>query len=452
MMLWKKLFKKLKSQDKRLIPSDRLLAILGIAVLLVVCAQFWGLGLFVFILVNGVLLGIILLDGFTLSQFPSVSALRKKDMLFEIDQWNRVEVVLSSSAPLNTFMWIKDDYPDGFSVSQRQFTLNWQGETEQAFSYQAKPHRRGRHFFHDVHIRMESRWKLLVIQERLRCEDEAKVYPSLEVTRRVRKGMPLFHSNEGRSIKRIVPSGSEFSHIREYQPDDDPRNINWQSTARIGKLVSNVYQPLMGQSVIILLDCGRMMGIQNEGRTQLDQTLEAALGFASVALKRGDQVSLLAFADDIICWLPPGKGINYIQKMIEATFDIKPSYAESNYVHAWQYVRAQYQHKVLITLFTDMVNISFSDQLAEMLNMTVKKHHLLLVSMQDSKLGEIENQMPETLEIALKQHVARSLKNERKQALHRWRGRHVHQVDVPPQRMASAAIQSYLEIRRKQTI
>ena len=96
--------------------------------------------------------------------------------------------------------------------------------------------------------------------------------------------------------------GWDFSHLREYVPDDEPRAINWTATARQGHLVTNVYQPEQGQQIAILIDCGRIMGIREDGQTKLDRSLEAALVFATLAIERGDRVSLIACSNQIKCW------------------------------------------------------------------------------------------------------------------------------------------------------
>ena len=191
--------------------------------------------------------------------------------------------------------------------------------------------------------------------------EEVHVYPSLEPTRKVRKG--VYHQqNEGdQFVTRSFGTGREFSHLREYVPDDEARNINWLATARAGKLVSNVFQPEMGQHVAILLDCGRLMGVQDEGRSRLDISLEAALGFAAVALQRGDRVSFLAFSDRVIRWVPLGMGMQHLQKLIDACYDLEPSYIETDYLCAWEHLMKTHKQKTFVALFTDMSNLSFSE-------------------------------------------------------------------------------------------
>src|SRR5690606_10626334 len=93
---------------------------------------------------------------------------------------NEVTIHIYAEKPLYTEMWLQDDYPQGFEVDQRMLHLVWSGEEKQSISYYAKPHRRGRHVFHDVHMRMMGRFRLFCYQFRFSESAEVRVYPSLE--------------------------------------------------------------------------------------------------------------------------------------------------------------------------------------------------------------------------------------------------------------------------------
>jgi uncharacterized protein (DUF58 family) len=347
-------------------------------------------------------------------------------------------------------MWIRDDFPHGFVVDKRTMEIDWRQETRQTVTYSAKPHRRGKHCFHDLHLRIESKWKLLLVQERIPARQEVKVYPRLEPIRRVRKGYYRRQSlPDGALTMRTFGVGREFSHMREYQPDDDPRQINWLGSARQAKLISNVYQPEAGQEVAILLDCGRMMGVQNEGESQLDRALEASLGFAAIALERGERVSFLAFSERVLRYVPPGKGMAQLERIIEATYDLTPDYAESNYVAAWELITKSHHSQALITLFTDAANIAFNDSLSRMMNLAKKHHTVLTVSMQDPRWKEIKNRDPKREEDFYRQLVVEQLEIERTQMLKRWKSKKVITLDVEPNQLASEVIYSYLELRRR---
>ncbi|WP_170839878.1 DUF58 domain-containing protein [Lihuaxuella thermophila] len=438
------------SRVKSIIPSSRLLFLLFLGLIGTVAGAGWGWGWLFFGLSNGLIAGLVAIDAWMLSQMPPFTARRKTDFLFELEEDNSVTLHLETSVPVTVRTWVRDDYPQGFQVSARTLEVNWEDETKKTVLYHARPHRRGRHRFQDIHLRVESKWKLLIWQQTISAPLEVKVYPRLESVRRVRKGLYRRQSMaEGSPVARAFGDGREFSHIREYLPDDDPRNINWMGTARQGKLVSNVFQPEVGQQVAILIDCGRMMGVQNDGQSQLDRALEAALGYAAIALERGDRVSFLAFSNRVLRWVPLGKGMSHLQRIIEASFDLDAGYVESDYLQVWDFIGSSHRSKTLITLFTDAANLAFSETMPSFIARAKKKHLVMTVSMQDPRLKRLGTLPLQSEEAVYQSLVVKQLHEERKQALQQWGSKKVVALDVEPDKLASAVIHSYLQIRNR---
>lgn len=127
--------------------------------------------------------------------------------------------------------------------------------------------------------------------------------------------------------------------------------------------MTNQYRPEQGKVLTILLDCGRMMGVELEGKTKLDLTIESALTLAAVALKQGDQVALLAFSHEIKTYVPPGRGLAHLHTLVEAVYDLQSDFVESNPLQALEYLHRQQKRRSLIVLFSDMENYLLEDQL-----------------------------------------------------------------------------------------
>jgi uncharacterized protein (DUF58 family) len=449
MTWWKKFCRRRSSPGKAVVRSSLLLTLLLGVLVATLTAAWWGWGWLFFAMGNGVILGLAAIDAWQLRRLPEFTATRVIDSLFEIGRDNPVIIRVDVSRPIHLKMWLKDDFPHGFTVTRRQFEITWQGETSRTLEYGARPHRRGLHVFQDLHLRVESPWRLLIFQQIIPARAEVKVFPRLEAVRRVRKGKYKRQSlPDNQPVSRAYGAGREFSHVREYLPDDDPRFINWTGTARLGKLVSNVYQPEIGQHVAILLDCGRLMGVQNEGLSQLDHALEAALGFAAVALQRGDRVSFLAFSDRVLRWVPSGKGMAHLQTIIEASFDLEAEYAESDYLAAWEPLSSHLRHRSLVALFTDAANLAFSETMGQMISRAKKRHVVMTVSMQDPRFKQLAEQLPATEEEVYRTLVLEQLMKERRESLQQW-GKKVVALDVPPDKLAAAVITSYLEMRNR---
>lgn len=105
--------------------------------------------------------------------------------------------------------------------------------------------------------------------------------------------------------KRRLGVGTEFAELREYGIGDDLRFIDWKATARLSQPLVRVLEPEREQTLLILLDRGRLMTAQVQGLTRFDWGMNAALSLALAGVSRGDRVGLGVFDRTLHTWLPP---------------------------------------------------------------------------------------------------------------------------------------------------
>src|SRR5690625_1701129 len=145
-----------------------------------------------------------------------------------------------------------------------------------------------------------------------------KVIPDLTEVRAYLQDAQRFLVHEGSKVKRDQVGTGEFASIRSYVIGDDPRLINWHQTAKLQEVMTNVYEPEQGKHITILIDCGRMMGVELKEGNRLERSLEAALTVAAAALQRGDYVAVLAFSKEVHTYIPPNKGIEHLQTILRS--------------------------------------------------------------------------------------------------------------------------------------
>ena len=112
--------------------------------------------------------------------------------------------------------------------------------------------------------------------------------------------------------------GLEFESLREYRPDDDFRRINWKASARKGRIIAQNFDVERSQSLMIVLDSGRMMMTGVAQMTKIDYAINAALLLSYVAMKEDDRVGLLTFSREVKRLLPPAKGKRQLHVIINA--------------------------------------------------------------------------------------------------------------------------------------
>ncbi|PTX55071.1 uncharacterized protein (DUF58 family) [Melghirimyces profundicolus] len=437
-------------RDNALIPTPRLLLSVALGAVVTLAASPAGLegqaaGIF-----YGALATLLAGEGFTLLRYGRLDLSRESAAFFELGEDNEVTLRVSHPAPYAVRCVLRDDFPKGFQVDVRDLILHLAPGEKGVARYRARPHRRGRHTFDRIHARVTGRFGLLMRQQAREAGEEKRVYPRLKEVRKVRGGIYRKQLlSEGPHTRRGLGRGSEFSHIRDYVPGDEPRMINWNATARMNKLATNVYQPEQGQHVAVLIDCGRVMGVKDGELSRLDRAVEAALAFAAIALERGDQVSLLAFSSRVLRWVPPGKGGVQLQRLVEAVHDLEPEYVESGYRTVVETLAFRQKRRALVALFTDTGNLTFADELVEQLAVLRRRHLVMTVTTEDPLLERERSLYPRVEKDVHRKTVAQRISDDRSERLRNLKRRGVVTLDVPPGQLAPSVIHQYIEIKNR---
>jgi uncharacterized protein (DUF58 family) len=346
---------------------------------------------------------------------------------------------------------VVDDLPDSFAGPDPWPALVFRGRTAEA-AYEARPTERGRYTLSTVFVRYRGSLGLWQRQAHIPCTQEIRVLPDLSGVRGTLASMQRSLILDGKRVFKKARSGTDFQSIREYTPDDDPRAINWSATARTMQPKVNVFQPERGKIVTLLIDCGRMMGTELDGKTKLDRTLEAALTLAAVALQRGDQVAALAFSGEIKAYVPPGRGMEHLQSVIDAVYDLKSDMSESNYGLALTHLARVQKKRSFMVLFSDMESYLFEGELAPYLFRLRRTHLLLLLSLQDPLLHEWSEIAVRKVKDAYIKSTAHKFKEDRRRYAARMSALGIEVLDVPADELALAVVNTYLDLKSRDAL
>ena len=186
-----------------------------------------------------------------------------------------------------------------------------------------------------------------------------------------------------------------------------------------------------------------------EGISLLDHAFNAALMLSYVALRKGDSVGLLCFADDILAFVPPRGGMNQMNRLLHAGFDRFPKVVESRYDEAFVYLNNHCRKRSLVVLITNVIDEVNSHQIEQYLGSLVGRHlpvGVLLRDRQIFKAADVENPRGEALYRAA---AAADILSWRHQVLTDLTSRGVLALDVFPEDMTAPLINSYLEIKAR---
>ena len=375
---------------------------------------------------------------------------RRCDSKFSLAAENPIQICLSNRSRHSAAVAVRDEFPVSFEADRWQLSGRAAPLSDLVLTYHVKPIRRGDYQFGHLNLRYLGRLGLLERQERYPAAASVKVYPNLMEVRRyellARRGQL---AEIGLRNARILGRGTEFERLRDYQPDDDYRRINWKATARRGRPVTIEYETERSQNVLLLLDTGRQMASPVGPLAKLDYAINTTLMLAYVAARLGDNVGLLAFADRIGAYLPPRRGKGQFLAMIEALYRLPAHLTEPDYDAAFRHLAAHHRKRSLLVLFTDLIDVETSRLLVSHMA-SLSPHHLpVCVAIADPGVTRLATATPTDSASVYQRAVAENLLAERRRALEELRRRGAIALDVPADHLTAAVINKYLELKAR---
>jgi uncharacterized protein (DUF58 family) len=401
--------------------------------------------------------GAVLMADWRMTPDPRAWSLsRHHDERLSLAAPNRVAVLVTrrgNGPALPVFL--RDDIPPSFGWEGDQRILTGVSVPGQPLEliYTVRPPRRGDYRFGDLHLRWRSTLGFLLRQATFPAAAPVKVYPNLVD---VRKYDLLLRRNRlwelGLRATRLLGRGSEFERLRDYSPDDDYRRINWQATARRGKPISVEFETERSQTVIALLDTGRMMRSPVGEVAKLDYAINAVLLLTYVAAQKGDRVGLLAFADKPHTWVAPRGGKVQFHRLLAQLYAVESQPVEPDYTAAIAYVATKQAKRSLVLLFSDLTGALYTQTLAAQLAHLQRRHLVLLVTLRDPTVQALARQPVDDSAALYGRTVAERLLEERQVTLGQLQRQGVLTLDVPADELSIAVINRYLELKAREAI
>ncbi|HSH46843.1 MAG TPA: DUF58 domain-containing protein, partial [Longimicrobiales bacterium] len=147
--------------------------------------------------------------------------------------------------------------------------------------------------------------------------------------------------------------GMEFAEVREYQPGDDVRNIDWNVTARTGHPHVKKHVEERELTVMLLVDLSGSEHFGTRGRMKAELAAEIAAVLALSAIRNNDRVGLVIFTDAVEHVVPPRKGRRHVLRLIRDLLAFRPTGRGTNIATALDYVGRMLPHKAIIFMLSD---------------------------------------------------------------------------------------------------
>jgi len=183
--------------------------------------------------------------------------------------------------------------------------------------------------------------------------------------------------------------GMEFDEVREYQPGDEVRSIDWNVTARMGKPFVKRYVEERELTVMLAFDASAsgLFGTAERFKRALAAELGAVLAFS--AITNNDKVGLLAFTDQVELHIPPRKGRRHVLRLIRDLLAFEPAGRGTDVTLALDRLNRTLKRRAIIFLISDfLLDYDQADAIKayeRALLVTNRRHDLVAVSITDPR-------------------------------------------------------------------
>ncbi len=181
--------------------------------------------------------------------------------------------------------------------------------------------------------------------------------------------------------------GMSFKEVREYQPGDDIRFIEWNVSARMNNTYSKLFEEERELSVYLLVDvsASSLFGTFRQTKKELITEVCAVLAFS--AISNNDKAGLVLFSDRVEKCLPAKKGRDHVLYMVRELLTFNPRNAQTDIVKALQYLNNTTRHKSIVFILSDFADAGYKDALRA----AAKRHDVIGVQVYDKRDEQLPN-------------------------------------------------------------
>jgi uncharacterized protein (DUF58 family) len=181
--------------------------------------------------------------------------------------------------------------------------------------------------------------------------------------------------------------GMEFEEVRQYEPGDDIRLIDWNVTARTGYPHIKKFREERELSVIFLVDASSSGSFGTKERFKADAAAELCAVLAFSAIKNNDKVGMIIFTNMIEKFIPPKKGKAHVLRLIREILYFKPEGTKTDIGGALEYFSRVIKKKSVVFLVSDFL----SEDYLKPLQIANNKHDVIAIKISDPRELKFEN-------------------------------------------------------------
>jgi uncharacterized protein (DUF58 family) len=167
--------------------------------------------------------------------------------------------------------------------------------------------------------------------------------------------------------------GLEFEEVREYEPGDDVRIIDWNVTARSQKLYVKNFREELELTVMLVVDISASSRFSHTSQLKSELIAELAALIAFSAIKNQDKVGLLLFSTEVELYIRPKKGLRHVLRVIRELLYFHPQHRGTDLQKALEFLGKVQRKRAICFLISDFIAEDFSKEVA----IIAKRHEII---------------------------------------------------------------------------
>lgn len=357
--------------------------------------------------------------------------------------------LVHNSSGRATSVGFADGFAPSLSARDRRATLRLQAGNTATVETELEPQRRGRFEIAELVVRTLGPLGFAGRQDTRWVPADLRVFPRFPSRAEAELRLRRSRLELGTRSARRRGGGSEFEQLRDFTVDDEFRRIDWAATARANRMIVRTFRTERNQTVINILDNGRLMAGQVADVPRAEHAMDAIMALTTVATGLGDRTGLLVFDSEVRAAVAASSRSTQLSRIINAMFDIEPELAESDYRGAFTETLLRFSRRTMLVIHTELVEQTMAEFLLPALPLLTKSHVVVVAAVRDPEVDDWANDAPTNPEQAHRHAAARASLAERQRAIATLRRTGATVIDAVPGKLAARLMDHYLDVKAR---
>lgn len=224
--------------------------------------------------------------------------------------------------------------------------------------------------------------------------------PDQEFTREILRKVRQIEIKSNRLVSEVLSGsyqsafkgqGMDFEEVREYQPGDEVRSIDWNVTAKMGLPFVKQYREERELTILLAVDISESTIFGSENRSKRERMAELSALLAFSAARNGDKVGLLLFAEEIEQYLPPAKGQKHVLRILREILFFENKTKGTNLNQGLRFINQVVRRRAVVFFLSDFTmppaqkveDENMEDLFYKEISSTKRRHDLICAQIQD---------------------------------------------------------------------